>query len=134
MTDQPSLRASRHRVFSGLLVASLFCFSPDASALSTGFLSVGNPFLDGLLVFAMLVVIWAAFYWGVYPKALRRFGETSARSIFWSGLVLWSLTVVYFSLFFVYTFGFLYLWIQWSLPLLVLFSTIWFFLASFIRN
>ena len=93
----------------------------------------GNLFLDGLLVFVVLAVLWCGFYWGLYPKMLPTLGETAARAIFWPSFLLYAFCWLNLSAYTIYTYGFYHLWFQWTALTLIGFLSIW-FLVSLLRT
>ncbi|MDY7092937.1 MAG: hypothetical protein SX243_08195 [Acidobacteriota bacterium] len=116
----------------GLLCAILHLLIPPPASGQSLFAS-GNPFLNWFWVLLGTAIIWFFFYSFLYPRLLPHFGEIGSRAIFWPGVLLYFFTWWHLSTYTFFTYGFYYLWLQWSSLALLGLLSIW-FLISFVRR
>lgn len=95
--------------------------------------SSGNPLLRWLWVLLGLLAIWFFCYKGLYPWLRKYYDDVSSKAIFWPTLLLYAVTWIHVSAYWIFDYGFYWFWLRVTCLFLAFVFSLW-FLVSFSRR
>ncbi len=85
-----------------------------------------NYFYKGLIFTAGLLLIWLLFYYLIYPALLRFYSHHYSKKLFWSLLLLYSISWICLSIYLLFEVGFYIEWLKFVFAFIGALWLIWF--------